>query len=209
MQPSVPSARNVRGGVIVRVRGHHPPVSSLLRRDVLVIFVSERVLADEFALTSLEVPARDASAAVLVSRRFSLSLFARGRRKRARARTTRSRLISWSCVVERAGQKSETFDSRASARSNSRSSAFERSSAIASTVSTSRANAQRGRASRAVARPRDTLENLRRLDRPSRRRERASHDERRRTSDVACDRSNARPSDVPRSSSLARTRARR
>ena len=209
MQPSVPSARNVRGGVIVRVRGHHPPVSSLLRRDVLVIFVSERVLADEFALTSLEVPARDASAAVLVSRRFSLSLFARGRRKRARARTTRSRLISSSCVVERAGQKSETFDSRASARSNSRSSAFERSSAIASTVSTSRANAQRGRASRAVARPRDTLENLRRLDRPSRRRERASHDERRRTSDVACDRSNARPSDVPRSSSLARTRARR
>ena len=209
MQPSVPSARNVRGGVIVRVRGHHPPVSSLLRRDVLVIFVSERVLADEFALTSLEVPARDASAAVLVSRRFSLSLFARGRRKRARARTTRSRLISSSCVVDRAGQKSETFDSRASARSNSRSSAFERSSAIVSTVSTSRANAQRGRASRAVARPRDTLENLRRLDRPSRRRERASHDERRRTSDVACDRSNARPSDVPRSSSLARTRARR
>ena len=210
MQPPVPSARNVRGGVIVRVRGHHPPVSSLLRRDVLVIFVSERVLADEFALTSLEVPARDASAAVLVSRAvLSLSLFARGRRKRARARTTRSRLISLSCVVERAGQKSETFDSRASPRSNSRSSAFEPSSAIASTVSTSRANAQRGRASRAVARPRDTLENLRRLDRPSRRRERASHDERRRTSDVACDRSNARPSDVPRSSSLARTRARR
>lgn len=212
MQPSVPSARNVRGGVIVRVRGHHPPVSSLLRRDVLVIFVSELVLADEFALTSLEVPTRDAIAAVLVSRAvlsLSLSLFARGRRKRARARTTRSRLISSSCVVERAGQKSETFDSRASARSNSRSSAFERSSAIASTVSTSRANAQRGRASRAVARPRDTLENLRRLDRRSRRRERASHDERRRTSDVACDRSNARPSDVPRSSSLARTRARR
>ena len=65
MQPSVPSARNVRGGVIVRVRGHHPPVSSLLRRDVLVIFVSERVLADEFALTSLEVPAREPLARLL------------------------------------------------------------------------------------------------------------------------------------------------
>ena len=134
----------------------------------------------------------------------SLSLFARGRRKRARARTTRSRLISSSCVVERAGQKSETFDSRASARSNSRSSAFERSSAIVSTVSTSRANAQRGRASRAVARPRDTLENLRRLDRRSRRRERASHDERRRTSDVVCDRTNARPNDVPRANARAK-----
>ena len=209
MQPSVPSARNVRGGVIVRVRGHHPPVSSLLRRDVLVIFVSERVLADEFALTSLEVPARDASAAVLVSRAV-LSLSLRSRTTKARARTHHT-LPSNILVLrrERAGQKSETFDSRASPRSNSRSSAFEPSSAIASTVSTSRANAQRGRASRAVARPRDTLENLRRLDRPSRRRERASHDERRRTSDVACDRSNARPSDVPRSSSLARTRARR
>jgi len=86
MQPSVPSARNVRGGVIVRVRGHHPPVSSLLRRDVLVIFVSERVLADEFALTSLEVPARDASAAVLVSRAV-LSLSLRSRTTKARART--------------------------------------------------------------------------------------------------------------------------
>lgn len=125
----------------------------------------------------------------------SLSLFAHGRRKRVRARTTRSRLISSSCVVENVGQKSETFDSCASARSNSRSSAIERSSAIVSMVSTSRANAQRGRASRAVARLCDTLENLRRLDRRSRRRERASHGERRRTSDVECDRSNARPND--------------
>jgi len=41
----------------------------------LVIFVSELVLADEFALTSLEVPTRDAFAAVLVSRAvLSLSL---------------------------------------------------------------------------------------------------------------------------------------
>ena len=86
MQPSVPSARNVRGGVIVRVRGHHPPVSSLLRRDVLVIFVSELVLADEFALTSLEVPTRDASAAVRQSDG-SLSLSLRSRTTKARTRT--------------------------------------------------------------------------------------------------------------------------
>jgi hypothetical protein len=50
------------------------------------------------------------------------------------------------------------------------------------------------------------LENLRRLDRRSRRRERASHDERRRTSDVACDRTNARPIDVPRANARAKMR---
>jgi len=61
MQPTVPLARNVRGGVIVHVRGHHPSRAVLLIRSVFVVRVSEVVLADLFARARRQVPASASS----------------------------------------------------------------------------------------------------------------------------------------------------
>ena len=157
MQPTVPLARNVRGGVIVHVRGHHPSRAVLLIRSVFVVRVSEVVLADLFARARRQVPASASSSSSSSvrcrdSKRITFALVARRvdaphapvqylRPAFRRAVRTRARSVARSSARDRARRVASTRASREIGRGAGRASRRVSSSRRAHIVDAARVSA--------------------------------------------------------------------